>query len=43
MAQANGQGVPTATGKFRADMKVSLTNDGPVTIWIDTDERVRAH
>lgn len=26
------------TGVFAADMKVSLTNDGPVTIWIDTDE-----
>lgn len=24
------------TGKFGADMKVSLVNDGPVTIWIDT-------
>ena len=26
-------------GKFRADMKVSLTNDGPVTIWIDSAEK----
>jgi len=26
------------TGKFGADMKVSLTNEGPVTIWIDTKE-----
>jgi D-tyrosyl-tRNA(Tyr) deacylase len=24
------------TGTFGADMKVSLLNDGPVTIWIDT-------
>ena len=24
------------TGEFGADMKVSLTNDGPVTIWLDT-------
>jgi len=23
-------------GKFGADMKVSLLNDGPVTIWLDT-------
>lgn len=30
------QGVPIATGRFRADMKVSLTNDGPITLWIDT-------
>lgn len=26
------------TGIFGADMKVSLVNDGPVTIWIDTKE-----
>lgn len=25
-----------ATGKFRADMKVSSENDGPVTIWLDS-------
>jgi len=24
------------TGRFGADMKVSLTNDGPVTIWLQT-------
>jgi len=28
--------VPTQTGQFGADMAVSLTNDGPVTLWIDT-------
>ncbi len=27
------------TGKFGADMKVSLTNDGPMTIIIDTKNR----
>lgn len=26
-------------GVFGADMKVSLLNDGPVTIWIDTKEK----
>lgn len=26
-----------ATGRFGADMKVSLTNDGPVTIWLRVD------
>lgn len=31
-------GVPVAKGIFGADMKVSLINDGPVTIWIDTDQ-----
>jgi D-tyrosyl-tRNA(Tyr) deacylase len=25
----------TATGRFGADMQVSLTNDGPVTFWLD--------
>jgi D-tyrosyl-tRNA(Tyr) deacylase len=29
-------GVPVARGVFGADMAVSLVNDGPVTIWIDT-------
>ena len=29
-------GVPVATGIFGADMAVSLVNDGPVTIWLDT-------
>lgn len=25
-----------ATGKFGADMQVTLTNDGPVTFWLET-------
>lgn len=25
------------TGRFGADMQVSLTNDGPVTFWLDTN------
>ncbi len=29
-------GVPIAKGVFSADMEVSLVNDGPVTIWLDT-------
>jgi D-tyrosyl-tRNA(Tyr) deacylase len=33
-----GKGV--ATGKFGADMKVSLLNDGPVTIIMDTKNKV---
>lgn len=28
-------GITTATGSFGADMAVSLTNNGPVTIWLD--------
>ena len=27
-----------ATGVFQTHMDVSLTNDGPVTLWLDTDE-----
>jgi len=27
------------TGEFGADMQVSLVNDGPVTIWIDSKEK----
>lgn len=30
---------PVQTGEFGADMKVSLLNDGPVTIIIDTKDR----
>ncbi len=29
-------GISVETGQFGADMKVSLVNDGPVTIWLDT-------
>jgi len=32
-------GKPVPTGEFGADMKVSLTNDGPVTIWLDSRNR----
>lgn len=31
-------GMPIAKGRFGADMKVALVNDGPVTIWIETDQ-----
>jgi D-tyrosyl-tRNA(Tyr) deacylase len=33
-------GKPIGTGEFGADMKVSLVNDGPVTILIDSKNRV---
>jgi len=32
-------GLPVANGEFGADMAVSLLNDGPVTIWMDTADR----
>ncbi len=30
---------PVQTGQFGADMEVSLVNDGPVTIWMDSAAR----
>jgi len=32
-------GVPVAAGRFRADMRVELVNDGPVTLVVDTPAR----
>ena len=32
-------GIEVETGEFGADMQVSLVNDGPVTIWIDSKEK----
>ena len=32
-------GKSVATGSFGADMAVGLVNDGPVTIWIDSQNR----
>lgn len=37
IAALAAQGIPTAQGEFGADMAIALTNDGPVTIWMDTD------
>lgn len=36
-AEVAAQGVTVANGIFGADMKVALVNDGPVTIWLDTE------
>jgi D-tyrosyl-tRNA(Tyr) deacylase len=33
--------IPVETGVFQAEMKVQLVNEGPVTIWIDTEDRGR--
>ncbi|MBY6047991.1 D-aminoacyl-tRNA deacylase [Vannielia litorea] len=30
-------GIRTQRGQFAADMKVGLVNDGPITIWLDTE------
>jgi D-tyrosyl-tRNA(Tyr) deacylase len=39
VAHVGKSGIPTAAGRFRTHMEVELTNDGPVTIWIDTAEK----
>ena len=31
-----GHGVPVRNGRFGAEMRVHLVNQGPVTIWLDT-------
>lgn len=36
VAYVRGQGIHTETGEFGADMKVTLTNDGPVTIILES-------
>ena len=37
--QLAAEGVPVKTGRFRSHMAVSLINDGPMTIWMDSRER----
>jgi D-aminoacyl-tRNA deacylase len=36
-AALRSHGVPVETGRFGADMQVELVNDGPVTIWLDSE------
>jgi D-tyrosyl-tRNA(Tyr) deacylase len=36
VSQAKTQHASTAAGYFGADMQVRLTNDGPVTFWLET-------
>ncbi|NVM79311.1 D-tyrosyl-tRNA(Tyr) deacylase [Duganella sp. SG902] len=37
--QARMKHATVRTGQFGADMKVSLTNDGPVTFWLQTNAK----
>lgn len=41
MLQLEQLGVNVARGRFGADMKVEITNDGPVTIILDSEELTR--
>jgi D-tyrosyl-tRNA(Tyr) deacylase len=36
VAEVRGQGISVETGRFQAEMQVSLVNDGPVTLLIDS-------
>ncbi|MDE3168471.1 MAG: D-tyrosyl-tRNA(Tyr) deacylase, partial [Acidobacteriota bacterium] len=36
-----GGPVPVETGVFQASMEVHLVNQGPVTLWIDSDDRLK--
>ena len=38
VAELRSTGLHVETGQFGAEMAVSLINEGPVTIWMDTDE-----
>jgi len=38
-ARLSEHGVPVASGVFGAHMTVRLANDGPVTIWMDSQDR----
>jgi len=37
--QVRASGLQSACGRFGADMQVSLTNDGPVTFWLEARPR----
>ena len=41
VAHARARGVTVATGQFGAHMDVALTNDGPVTLVLDSTDRSR--
>lgn len=38
VAQLRGEGLHVETGRFQAIMQVALVNDGPVTLWLDTED-----
>jgi D-tyrosyl-tRNA(Tyr) deacylase len=39
LAQARARSLEVASGRFGADMQVRLTNDGPVTFWLQVPAR----
>ena len=43
VAEARARHAVVGTGQFGADMQVSLTNDGPVTFWLQVPPALVAH
>jgi D-tyrosyl-tRNA(Tyr) deacylase len=39
MAEVEKMGITTASGEFQAMMEVSLVNDGPVTLLVDSQKK----
>ena len=37
--RSRAPGLPVAAGVFGADMQVHLVNDGPVTLWLDSEHK----
>jgi D-tyrosyl-tRNA(Tyr) deacylase len=42
VSQARKRHAPVATGQFGGHMQVSLTNDGPVTFWLEAKAKMAA-
>ena len=42
LAKARATHAPVESGVFGADMQVSLINDGPVTFWLETGNRLES-
>lgn len=38
VAALRSEGIPVETGRFGAEMVVTIVNDGPLTIWLDSAE-----
>ncbi len=40
VTKLRGEGLHVETGRFQAIMEVALVNDGPVTLWLDTADKL---
>ncbi len=40
VAELRGHGLTVETGQFQAEMRVNLTNDGPVTLLLDSQKKL---